>query len=106
MNQDHEALKNFMAAYFHEDWPDCDGSSEEVVRHYFREQDSIDQLSSVLRALRELIEGDGDDEVLLSRLFREFGSYYNPLGGGLSTRAWLQSLADDFEREISVRRAE
>jgi hypothetical protein len=103
MNNDQEALKNFMAAYFNQDWPDIDGSSEAVVLHYFRDQDSIEELSWVLRALRELIEGDDGDEALSNRLLNEFGCYFYPPGAGLSTRAWLQTLADDFEREIKAR---
>jgi hypothetical protein len=103
MNNDHEALQNFMGSYFHQDWTLDDASPHEVLQRYFRDQDSAEELSSVLRALRDLIADGDDDEALSTRLLREFGSYYNPRGVGLSTRAWLQTLADDFEREITAR---
>jgi hypothetical protein len=103
MSNDYEALQNFIGGYFHEDWALDDASPREVVQRFFRDHDSIEELAPVFRALRELIEGPDDDEVLSSRLFKEFGSYYNPRNLGLSTRVWLQTLADDFEREIKAR---
>jgi hypothetical protein len=103
MNDDQKALKNFMAGYFHQDWFDDNASPEEVVLRYFEDQDSVEELSSVLRALRELLDGHDSDQILSLRLLREFGSYNNPLGVGLSTRGWLQTLADEFEREIKAR---
>ena len=105
MNDDQQKLQDFMASYFHEDWSLDDASPREVLRRYFCDQDSTAKLSSVLRALRELINGDDDDETLSDRLFDEFGCYYYPPGVGLSTRVWLQSVADEFEREITARRA-
>jgi hypothetical protein len=103
MSDDREALKNFMGGYFHEDWSDVDTSPEAAVQHYFRDQGSTEELSSVLRALRELIEGDAGDEALSDRLFDEYGCNFYPPGAGLSTRAWVRTLADDFEREIKAR---
>jgi hypothetical protein len=103
MNKDHEALKNFMAAYFNEDWPDDGASPQEIVQSYFQVQGSTEELSSALRALRELIDGDDFPGELSDRLFDEFGCYFYPPGVGLSTRDWLQSVADDFEREINAR---
>jgi hypothetical protein len=103
MSNDYEALQNFIGGYFHEDWSLDDASPREIVQRFFRDHDSIEELAAVFRALRELIEGADDDEVLSSRLFKEFGSYYNPRNLGLSTRVWLQTLADDFEREIKAR---
>jgi hypothetical protein len=103
MNHDHEALKNFMGGYFHQDWALDDASPREVLQRYFLDQDSTEELSSVLRALRELIDGDDFPGELSDRLCDEFGCYYYPPGAGLSTRGWLQTLADDFEREIKGR---
>jgi hypothetical protein len=103
MNDDQQALQDFIASYFHQDWALDDASPRDVVQRFFRDHDSIEELSPVFRALRELIGGPDDDEVLSSRLFKEFGSYYNPRNLGLSTRVWLQTLADDFEREIKAR---
>jgi hypothetical protein len=103
MNTDHEALKNFMGGYFHQDWADDGASPQDIVQSYFQAQDSTEELSSVLRALRELIDGDDFPGELSDRLCDEFGCYYYPPGVGLSTRDWLQSVADDFEREIKAR---
>jgi hypothetical protein len=103
MNDDQEALKNFMAGYFNEDWFDDNASPEEVVLRYFQDQDSAEELSSVLRALRELLDSYDSDQILSLRLLREFGCYNDPLGVRLSTRGWLQTLADEFEREIKAR---
>ena len=103
MNDDQQALQTFMASYFHEDWPDEGASPQEIVQSYFQDQDSTEVLSSILRALRELIDGDDFPGELSDRLCDEFGCYYYPPGVGLSTRDWLQSVADEFEREINAR---
>jgi hypothetical protein len=103
MNDDEQLLFNFMAGYFNEDWPDDGASPSDVVQQYFRDQDSIEELSSVLRALRKLIDGDDLPGELSTRLHEEFGCYFYPPGAGLGTREWLQWVADEFEREIAAR---
>lgn len=77
-------------------------SPRDVVAQFFRDQTAED-LRLVAQALHQMIETDQDDETLSTRLFREFGSYFDPRGVGESTRTWLTNLAHDFDREIANR---
>jgi hypothetical protein len=98
-----QSLREFLSAYFHEDWALDAQSPSDVVVQFFRDQKSVADLIPIARALRELIDGNADDEALSTRLFREFGSYFDPRGVGESTRSWLAGLADEFDREIAKR---
>jgi hypothetical protein len=100
----HQSLKDFLSAYFHEDWALDAQSPRDAVVQFFRDQKSVEALLPIAQALHELIETDEDDETLSTRLFREFGSYFDPRGVGESTRAWLIGLANDFDCEIAKRR--
>jgi hypothetical protein len=99
-----ESLKEFLSAYFHEDWALDARSPRDVVAKFFHYERSVDVLRSIAEALRALIDSDADDSTLSERLFREFGGYFDPRGDGESTRGWLISLAEEFEREIARRR--
>jgi hypothetical protein len=103
MNDDNRALKDFMAAYFHQDWDFDAESPTEVVSQYLRDTASSPELVSVARALRVLVNGSEDDEALTRRLFSEFGCYFDPRGSGQPTRGWLRSLADQVEDEVRRR---
>lgn len=95
--------ERFFSAYFHDDW--ClDASTEwDVIAQYFREQQSVESLIHVAKALHGLLAGDEDDETLSRRLFREFGSYFDPRGAGGSTRTWLARVAREFDEENARR---
>lgn len=99
----YQSLKEFLSAYFHQDWNLEAKSPGEVVAQFFRDQTSVDELRRIVRALRELIDTGEPDEILSTRLFRDFCSFFDPRGVGESTRKWLISLANDFDREIAKR---
>ena len=99
-----ESLKEFMSAYFHQDWMMDAQSPRDVVAQFFRDQKSVGDLVPIAQALRELIATDEEDERLSTRLFMQYGSYFDPRGVGESTREWLTNLASEFEREIGRRR--
>jgi hypothetical protein len=50
-----------------------------------------------------LLQTDEDDQMLSKRVFQDLGLYFDPRATGETTRGWLTSLADDFDREISKR---
>jgi hypothetical protein len=103
MNDDQEALKVLLLGYFHQDWELDDASPDEVLKTYFRDHDAIEELSSALRALREVLHRDDVEVAFAMRFLKEIGCSFDPSGVGLSTHDWLQTLADEFEREIKAR---
>jgi hypothetical protein len=106
VKNDTVALKEFLAAYFHEDWSLDDVSPEAVVDRYLRDQDSVKALEEIARAIRRLLMAAESEQALSTRLFREFGSYYDPSGSGGSVRRWLESVAQRFAEEIKRRTSE
>jgi hypothetical protein len=103
MNDDQEALKVLLLGYFHQDWDLDEASPDDVLKRYFRDHDEIEVLSSVLRALREVIDRDDFEVAFSMRFLEEIGCSFHPPGIGLSAHDWLQTLADEFEREIKTR---
>lgn len=93
MTNDESSLKEFLCAYFHEDWIVDAASTDEVVEQYFRDQPRLEELAHIARALDGLLANEASDELLSAKLFKEFGCYFDPLGVGQSTRLWLESLA-------------
>ena len=102
MTKEQLSLKNFMSAYFHEDWMLDAKSTHEVVSRFVRDQETSG-LKDVVHALRGMLTRGDDDATLSKRLFSEFGAYFDPRGSGESTSGWLDSLANQIESAIKTR---
>ena len=98
-----QSLKEFLSAYFHQDWALDAQPWSDVVAQFFRDHELVTDLVPIAQALRLLIDTNEPDELLSARLFREFGSYFDPRGIGQSTRGWLTALTKEFDREIARR---
>lgn len=103
MTNDERALKGFLAAYFNEDWSLDAESPDAVVDEFIFDHNSTDALHPIVRALHVILSSQEPDDMLSSRLCKEFGCYFDPQGAGGSTRVWLQAVSDKLEREIDRR---
>jgi|GEM_PF-4512832 len=102
MTKDQLSLKNFMSAYFHEDWTLDAQSTRDVVTQFVHDQQPA-ELSAIVQALHRLLDGGEDNPTLSRRLFREFGAYFDPLSVGESTSSWLKAIADQIELGLRSR---
>ena len=102
MTKEQFSLKNFMSAYFHEDWMLDSQSAHDVVANFVQDQ-APQELGAVARALRGLLAAGEDDATLSRRLFTEFGAYFDPLSAGESTSSWLNSVAAQIELALGNR---
>lgn len=85
-----QTLKDFLAAYFHQDWAMEHGSVEDVV-DYYKGAESREQVAA-LRADVAGLRAEGLDETALSDRLRDYGSEYAPSPGG-SYRAFVDAIA-------------
>jgi hypothetical protein len=90
-------LVQFLAAYFHQDWPVDGGAWESVVDAFVTESPhgmvvaAADELSCLL-ALRLR---DGQLDTVLERL----GASVRPAAFGLTTGAWLEAVRKRLRKE-------
>lgn len=86
------ALKQFFSSYFHQDWRYDTQTATEVVNEYKRTASPSD-----IKRLREAIINylaQKDEKTLKINLESELGCYYLPSADGISTRAWLEKVAE------------
>lgn len=95
MTPDSDILLQFFGAYFHEDW-DTDHPDWQSVVQSYREHATSEDVNRVIQAINALLETTPEDNKLGSRMFQEFGCYYDPRSGygGLPYHEWLQDLVD------------
>jgi hypothetical protein len=86
------SLKEFFAAYFHEDWADDAKNSDEVVADYLGTA-SAAEARALADKIIELARSGRSDAELEHMLFWQLGCYYMPSGTGQSAKAWLEQLA-------------
>ncbi|MEM7501844.1 MAG: contact-dependent growth inhibition system immunity protein [Pseudomonadota bacterium] len=84
---DVEELRQFLSAYFHEDFEVENGSWEDAVAK-FRGTESPATVEVVSRQLGELLERDVPDSELRGVLF-DLGCYLDPVGLETTARSWL-----------------
>jgi hypothetical protein len=89
-------LKDFFAAYFHQDW-DCDADTpRQVVDDYLRVGWPKKHLDTLSMAIRRYADSHANDAELEEKLLSELGCYYLPSADGISAREWLQMIADQL----------
>jgi hypothetical protein len=97
MNDDERALRDFLSAYLHQDWPVEFASYEDAVDEYLTDEPRIERVAGAARALRALAASSATEDALVQRLLDELGSYYDPRPDRISVRDWLTSIADRLE---------
>ena len=88
---DRVLLKQFFAAYFHQDW-DCDSETPAAVVALYMSHSTMDEIDRLKGAILRLMACDCDDAELEESLYRDFGCFFLPSGAGLNVKEWLQSI--------------
>jgi len=89
--QQHERLRQFFGAYFHEDFLLDSPSPDAVVDLYLHDHDAMEiqnLAGDILHLLQETAGADLD-----RRLYREYGCNYLPEADRLTRAEWLLRLA-------------
>ena len=90
---DRDRLKDFFAAYFHEDWLVDAAGPDEVISAYLNDGPTRDELLGLSDSILRFADGGLDDARLEQALFAELGCYYQPSIDQVSARAWLEQIA-------------
>jgi len=93
---DTPALRNFLSAYFHQDWS-MEHDSADAVVSYFLDSEADAEIVAVRDDL-EKVAAEGLDEGALGARMRTLGSEYDPSRDGGSWRDWLATLRERFTR--------
>jgi hypothetical protein len=89
-----EETKQFLGAYFNQDWDMEAPTWEGIVDIFLRDEPSSSTIQAIVVTLRELADSDQPEEIVADRLLREFGSFYDPRGSGVRIRDWLLAVAE------------
>ncbi|QEE27995.1 hypothetical protein FTW19_08300 [Terriglobus albidus] len=92
-------LRNFFAAYFHEDWR-CNADTTEAVVDDYARGGTPEELRLVANAIRSYAARFSNDRDLEKGLDKDLGCYYVPSGTGLSAKAWMEGIANRFSQDI------
>jgi hypothetical protein len=87
---DFPALRNFLSAYFHQDWA-VEHDSPGAVVDYFVEGEPAPRVAQLRDEVARLL-AQGLDEDELAGQVRELGSEYDPTLDGGNYRDWLQDI--------------
>ncbi len=87
-----DIAKNFLGAYFHQDWLDEADSELEVV-HIYMEQNiddvELQELAEQLDVIAEIHENSADQKWLLN----EYGCYHMPTDDNFNGSDWVRYIA-------------
>ncbi len=89
---DFPALRNFLSAYFHQDWA-VEHYTPGAVFDYFVEGESALQVAQLRDEIARLLE-QGLDEDELAGQVRELGSEYDPTLDGGNYQEWLRDIEE------------
>jgi hypothetical protein len=89
---DFPALRNFLSAYFHQDWA-VEHDTPGAVVDYFVEGESALQVAQLRDEIARLLE-EGLDEDELAGQVRDLGSEYDPTLDGGNYREWLRDIEE------------
>ncbi|BBO34338.1 contact-dependent growth inhibition system immunity protein [Lacipirellula parvula] len=90
--KDHQLLRDFFSAYYHEDWDADHHDAAGVIREYINEGRNPSHLSALADAIADLVRRAGNDVDLEDCLLRSLGCYYMPSSDGLSASEWLTHI--------------
>lgn len=92
-----EALRNFMSAYFHQDWMLNDETPDEVVSRFLAmQQPTRGELQALIAQIDAFISAHPDDTTIEQALEPVLGCYYLPSADQRPARAWLSEVRERF----------
>lgn len=93
-----EGLKDFFAAYFHEDWREEAKDAAGVLALYLAQNIDEDARRSLAHSIEAFAARHGSDAALEQALFSELGCYYMPSAEHRSAREWLAEIVTRLTR--------
>lgn len=87
-------LRLLFCGYFYEDWRLEAAESDEVIYQFLRDGWSPNEIVRIVVQIDRSLNDAKDDFAIKCGLFEELGCYYLPSADGMSTRDWLQHVAD------------
>ena len=94
-----DKAKNFLSAYFHEDWGEEAQDPARVVSNYLDEGWRAAELLDIAEQIERYVARFADDKALDKSLFEDMGCYYSPSADGKTARAWLLELISSLRGE-------
>ena len=89
---DFPALRNFLSAYFHQDWA-VEHDTPGAVVDYYIEGESAQQVAQLRDEIARLLSQDLDEDDLALQV-RELGSEYDPGQDGGNYQDWLRGIEE------------
>jgi len=92
-----------LATYFHQDWPDIEGSTTDAVLERFAREDSSETVASARdEAVSLLAQAASEDELASELRFRRLN--YRPEADGLTYTQWLRGVVERLDALASQTR--
>lgn len=91
------ALERVLSAYFHQDW-NIDFADDHAVLDEIVAVFQPEQLLAAAGDIRELLAFEFNDDKLSGVLWQSVGCYFSASLVGLTTRQWLNEVAERFEK--------
>ena len=88
------AVQNFLASYFHQDWSIDSDDYKGIVEIYLSAKWKPEEVKSVTIGLREIAEQARIEEYSVETMITKFHCYYDPSFDNLSIPDWLHDVAD------------
>jgi hypothetical protein len=85
-------LRQFVAAYLHQDWPDYYATPWDALDDFIRRQGPSD-CQSLVREIDSLLD-ESDEDAVRRVVVDEMGSNYRVEADGLSYVGWLRAVRD------------
>lgn len=98
MNFNFPDLEELVGGYFHQDWKEDASTAAGVLERYLSEW----PIESVSKTLDELIALLQENDERLASTVMSMGSYYNPVGDGLTYREWLNQIAARLTKHLAL----
>jgi hypothetical protein len=101
-----ESLRQFIGAYFHQDFFLDVASPDENVQCFITDVGSPSRVKEMAGLIEKLVDETPDDAALEQIFFDELGSEYIPTADGRSVREWLRHVATMLRNAESSRPSE
>jgi CdiI immunity protein len=93
---EYSELKDFLSAYFHQDWMLEAEDPDQIVANYLAIGWSAEELNALATQVIQFTESISEDSALDQALLSQLGCYYSTNQDGTTTRAWLHHLASEL----------
>jgi hypothetical protein len=97
---DLEQLRQFLGAYFHQDWELDAPDARAIVERFIVDHSDPTELTNLAALIDQYVESH-DDKSLEHSLVSELWCFYTPSADGISARGWPKAVAARF-RDAAV----